>query len=83
MVPHPTHGNRKLEELPRLSRRSSKNPADPRNKQEMMAWEQARRITLETCDQTYRRLDVQWLMRQFNPNRSCGVSRFTTIGSAR
>ena len=58
-VPHPAHGNRKLEELPRLVTTFIQNPADPRNKQEMMAWEQARRITLETCDQIYTRLDVQ------------------------
>jgi arginyl-tRNA synthetase len=58
-VPHPAHGNRKLEELPRLVTTFIQNPADPRNKQEMMAWEQARRITLETCNDLYRRLDVQ------------------------
>jgi len=58
-VPHPVHGNRKLADLPRLVTTFIQNPSDPRNKQEMMAWEQARRITLETCDQTYRRLEVQ------------------------
>jgi arginyl-tRNA synthetase len=58
-VPHPTHGDRKLEELPRLVTTFIQNPTDPRNTQEMMAWEQARRITLEACDETYRRLDVQ------------------------
>lgn len=58
-VPHPTHGNRKLEELPRLVTTFIQNPADPHNKQEMMAWEQARRITLETCNDIYRRLNVQ------------------------
>ena len=58
-VPHPVHGNRKLADLPRLVTTFIQNPSDPRNKQEMMAWEQARRITLETCDQTYRRLGVQ------------------------
>jgi arginyl-tRNA synthetase len=56
---HPVHGNRKLEELPRLVTTFIQNPTDPRNKQEMMAWERARRITLETCDEIYRRLDVQ------------------------
>ena len=56
---HPVHGNRKLEELPRLVTTFIQNPSDPRNKQEMMAWQQARRITLETCDEIYRRLDVQ------------------------
>jgi arginyl-tRNA synthetase len=58
-VPHPVHGNRRLEELPRLVTTFIQNPSDPRNKQEMMAWEQARRITLFTCDEIYRRLDVQ------------------------
>ena len=58
-VPHPIHGNRKLADLPRLVTTFIQNPSDPRNKQEMMAWEQARRITLVTCDQTYRRLEVQ------------------------
>ena len=58
-VPHPVHGNRKLEELPRLVTTFIQNPNDPRNRQEMMAWEQARRITLETCAELYRRLDVQ------------------------
>jgi arginyl-tRNA synthetase len=58
-VPHPSHGNRKLEELPRLVTTFIQNPDDPRNKQEMMAWEQARRITLETCNEAYRRLNVQ------------------------
>lgn len=58
-VPHPVHGNRKLEELPRLVTTFIQHPSDPRNKQEMMAWEQARRITLETCNEIYQRLDVQ------------------------
>lgn len=58
-VPHSVHGNRKLEELPRLVTTFIQNPSDPRNKQEMMAWEQARRITLETCNELYQRLDVQ------------------------
>lgn len=58
-VPHPVHGNRRLEELPRLVTSFIQNPSDPRNKQEMLAWEQARRITLETCNEIYKRLDVQ------------------------
>lgn len=58
-VPHPVHGNRRLEELPRLVTTFIQNPSDPRNKQEMLAWEQARRITLETCNEIYKRLDVQ------------------------
>lgn len=58
-VPHPAHGNRKLEELPRLVTTFIQNPGDPRNKQEMMAWEQARRITLDTCNAIYQRLNVQ------------------------
>jgi len=58
-VPHTLHGNRKLADLPRLVTTFIQNPSDPRNKQEMMAWEAARRITLETCNEIYRRLDVQ------------------------
>jgi arginyl-tRNA synthetase len=58
-VPHPVHGNRRLEDLPRLVTTFIQNPSDPRNKQEMMAWEQARKITLFTCDEIYGRLDVQ------------------------
>jgi arginyl-tRNA synthetase len=58
-VHHPMHGNRKLDELPRLVTTFIQNPRDPQNRQEMMAWEQARRITLETCDVIYRRLGVQ------------------------
>lgn len=62
-VPHAVHGNRKLDELPRLVTTFIQNPSDPRNKQEMMAWEQARRITLDTCDEIYKRLDVQLAQR--------------------
>jgi len=58
-VPHPEHGNRRLDELPRLVTTFIQNPNDPKNAQEMMAWKQAVQITLKTCDEIYRRLDVQ------------------------
>jgi arginyl-tRNA synthetase len=64
---HPVHGNRKLEELPRLVTTFIQNPSDPRNKQEMMAWEQARQITLDTCDEIYRRLGVQLAESELQP----------------
>lgn len=52
-------GNRTLEEIPRLVTTFIQNPKDPLNQQEKLAWEQARRITLETCNEIYTRLDVQ------------------------
>ena len=78
-VPHSVHGNRKLEELPDWSPRSSRIPTDPGNQQEMIAWEQARRITLETCNEIYRRLGVQLAGLTSSPSRSCAANRSTTI----
>jgi arginyl-tRNA synthetase len=58
-VRHPTHGERKLAELPRLTTTFIQNPHLPENHQERLAWEKARQITLDACADIYRRLNVQ------------------------
>ncbi|HEY8751242.1 MAG TPA: arginine--tRNA ligase [Tepidisphaeraceae bacterium] len=56
---HKKHGNRKLDELPRLVTTFIQNPDDKENKLEALAWTKAGRITMEACDRTYDRLGVQ------------------------
>ncbi|HYE17289.1 MAG TPA: arginine--tRNA ligase [Tepidisphaeraceae bacterium] len=50
---------RTLEELPRLITTFIQNPDDPANRQERLAWEKARAVTLDACNAIYRRLHVQ------------------------
>jgi arginyl-tRNA synthetase len=59
IIIHPRHGPRPLGELPRLTTTFIQNPDDPANRQELLAWQKSRTITLEACDQIYRRLDVK------------------------
>ena len=58
-VTHPTHGRRTLADLPRLTTTFIQNPDEPENQQEKLAWEKARAITLDACNDLYRRLGVQ------------------------
>ncbi len=57
IINHPQHGPRSLAELPRLVTTFIQNPEE--HEQERMAWEKARRVTLESCKLTYRQLGVQ------------------------
>jgi len=59
IIIHPRHGPRPLGELPRLTTTFIQNPDDPANRQELLAWQKSRTITLEACDEIYRRLDVK------------------------
>jgi arginyl-tRNA synthetase len=59
IIQHPRHGPRPLAELPRLTTTFIQNPGDPANRQELLAWQKSRTITLEACDEIYRRLDVK------------------------
>jgi len=58
-ITHPTHGRQTLAGLPRLTTTFIQNPSLPENEQERLAWEKARRITLDACNELYRRLSVQ------------------------
>ncbi|HEX8913318.1 MAG TPA: arginine--tRNA ligase [Humisphaera sp.] len=58
-VDHPAHGRRSLEELPRLTTTFIQRPELPQNEQEKLAWEKARAVTLDACNEIYRRLSVQ------------------------
>ena len=58
-IDHPTHGPRTLAELPRLVTRFIQDPDAGKNRQEQLAWEKARRVTMDACVQVYRRLGVQ------------------------
>lgn len=58
-IVHPVHGPRTLAELPRLTTTFIQNPHLPENEQEKLAWEKARQITLDACNEIYRRLNVQ------------------------
>ena len=57
-VTHPTHGERTVEQLPRLVTTFIQNPGDEQNRQEQQAWRLSTDITLATCDAIYRRLGV-------------------------
>jgi arginyl-tRNA synthetase len=59
VIRHPQHGPRTLAELPRLTTTFIQNPDLPDNEQEKLAWERARAVTVEACNQIYRRLNVQ------------------------
>jgi arginyl-tRNA synthetase len=59
IIQHPRHGPRPLAELPRLTTTFIQNPDDPANRQELLAWQKSRAITLEACDEIYHRLDVK------------------------
>ena len=59
IINHPRHGPRALGELPRLTTTFIQNPNDPANRQELLAWQKSRTITLEACDEIYQRLDVK------------------------
>jgi len=50
---------RTLEELPRLTTTYIQRPQEQRNEQEALAWEKARRVTLDACNAIYKRLGVQ------------------------
>src|SRR5205823_6667920 len=56
-IDHPIHGPRTLAELPRLVTTFIQNPGE--HDQERLAWEKARKVTLDACNQTYQRLGVQ------------------------
>lgn len=58
-ISHPTHGHQTLAGLPRLTTTFIQNPSEPENQQEKLAWEKARSITLDACNELYRRLGVQ------------------------
>jgi arginyl-tRNA synthetase len=58
-IEHPVHGRHSLAAIPRLTTTFIQNPKGPRNRQEEMAWEKARDITLRACNENYRRLNVQ------------------------
>jgi arginyl-tRNA synthetase len=58
-ITHPIHGRQTLAALPRLTTTFIQNPDEPANEQERLAWEKARRITLDACNDLYHRLDVQ------------------------
>ena len=58
-ISHPTHGHQTLAGLPRLTTTFIQNPNEPENEQERLAWEKARKITLDACNELYRRLGVQ------------------------
>jgi arginyl-tRNA synthetase len=58
-ITHPEHGRQTLAALPRLTTTFIQNPDKPENQQERLAWEKARNITLSSCNDLYRRLDVQ------------------------
>jgi arginyl-tRNA synthetase len=58
-INHPRHGPRTLGEIPRLTTTFIQNPDDPANRQELLAWQKSRTITLEACAEIYRRLDVK------------------------
>ena len=55
VIRHPTHGPRTLADLPRLTTTFIQRE----NEQEKLAWVNARTVTLEACNELYRRLDVQ------------------------
>ena len=59
LIVHPTHGPRSLAELPRLTTTFIQNPDLPDNEQEKLAWQKARGVTLDACNEIYRRLNVQ------------------------
>ena len=59
VINHPVHGPRPLADLPRLPTTFIQNPNLPDNEQEKLAWEKARAVTLESCAEIYRRLNVQ------------------------
>ena len=59
VINHPTHGPRTLAELPRLTTTFIQNPDLPDNEQEKLAWQKARAVTLEACNDLYRGLGVQ------------------------
>lgn len=58
-IVHPVHGERALAELPRLTTTFIQNPNLESNEQEKLAWDKARRVTLDACGDVYRRLGVQ------------------------
>lgn len=58
-IHHPRHGPRTLAEIPRLTTTFIQHPDDPDNRQELLAWQKSRSITLEACDEVYRRLNVK------------------------
>jgi arginyl-tRNA synthetase len=58
-IHHEQHGARTLEEIPRLITTFIQRPDIPDNQQERLAWEQARAVTLATCNAIYKRLGVQ------------------------
>ncbi len=61
IINHPRHGPRPLGDLPRLTTTFIQNPNDPANRQELLAWQKSRMITLEACDEVYQRLNVKLL----------------------
>ncbi len=48
-----------LADVPRLTTTFIQNPQEERNQQEKLAWLRAREVTLVTCAEIYRRLNVQ------------------------
>jgi len=58
-INHPRHGPRAIGDIPRLTTTFIQNPDDPANRQELLAWQKSRTITLEACDEAYRRLNVK------------------------
>ena len=58
-IAHQRHGVRTLAEIPRLTTTFIQNHEDEWNQQEKLAWETARKITLDACSEIYQRLRVQ------------------------
>jgi arginyl-tRNA synthetase len=56
-IDNPTDRPRTLAEIPRLVTTFIQNPEE--HEQERLAWEKARDVTLQTCNELYRRLNVQ------------------------
>jgi arginyl-tRNA synthetase len=58
-IVHARYGSKSLADLPRLTTTFIQKPQDPANQQERLAWEKARAVTLEACNEIYRQLNVQ------------------------
>ena len=58
-IVHPRYGSKNLADLPRLTTTFIQKPDDPENRQERLAWEKARAVTLDACSAIYRQLKVQ------------------------
>jgi arginyl-tRNA synthetase len=58
-IDHPEYGRKTLAELPRLTTTFIQRPDERRNQEELLAWQKSRNITLDACNEIYRRLGVK------------------------